>query len=194
MEEIWKNIEGYPNYQISSIGRVKSLERNIVKGRGGLYKIEEKILKGGKDGKGYLFVHLYKNRKQKNYYIHRLVASAFLDNPNNLLEVNHKDEDKTNNQLTNLEWCTSQYNNNYGTRNERIQKTILQFSLDCEFIRKWDSATQVRKEMGFIQGNISSCCKGRLKSAYGYKWGYADDYERIPFKVFDLEIYEKKVA
>lgn len=168
MEEIWKTIDGYPDYEISNKGRVKSL--------GNDKKRKEKILKGFKIGRGYLQVHLCKDGKIKNYLIHRLVAQAFIPNPNNLLEVNHINEDKTDNRVENLEWCNSQYNNNYGTHNERMAKTnskpILQFSKEGDFIRKWDSATQVERELGFYQGYISSCCKGKEKSAYGFKWFY----------------------
>ncbi len=173
LKEEWRDIEGYEGlYQVSSEGRVKSLERNVVKGKGGLYKIEEKVLKSGKGTWGYLIVKLYKDEKKKNHRIHRLVASAFLDNPNNLPQVNHKDENRTNNRVENLEWCSPQYNINYGTRTEKTQIPILQFSLDGEFIKKWDSLTQVERELGFRKGHIGKCCKGKSKTAKGYKWCY----------------------
>lgn len=190
MNEIWKTIEGYPDYMVSNMGRVKSLNYNR---RG-----KEKILKGCKDKDGYLIVNLSKEGKQKNYKIHRLVTSAFLYNPNNLSEVNHKDENKQNNCVDNLEWCNRKYNCNYGTHNEKMSKTksmpVLQFSKTGDFIKKWDSATQVERELGIKQTNITKCLKGKLKTSGGYKWGYADDYELIPFKIFDLTIYRKKVA
>ena len=198
VNEIWKPIVGYDGYEISNLGRVKSLERNIVKGRGGLCKIEERILKSGKDKDGYSQVVLNKEGKRKTHKIHRLVATAFIDNPNNLPQVNHIDEIKTNNCVNNLEWCDCKYNINYGSRNERMIKSesipILQFSKIGEFIRKWESGTQVERELDIKNSNISSCIKGRRKTAGGYKWGYADDYEQIPFNVFDLELYRKKVA
>jgi len=166
--EIWKDIEGYPNYQVSNMGRVKSLNYR----RTG----KEKIIKGSKNNSGYLTVTLSKEGKMKSYFIHRLVASAFLDNPNNLQQVNHKDENIKNNCVENLEWCDSSYNVNFGTRNERItqriQKPILQFTKQGEFVKKWDSATQVERELGFYQGNINKCCKGKLKSTGDYKWCY----------------------
>ena len=194
--EIWKDIDGYPDYMVSNMGRVKSLERNVVKGKGGLYKIEEKILKSIKKRDGYLQINLSKDGKQKTHLIHRLVAQAFLLNPNNLVEINHIDEDKTNNRADNLEWCSREYNCNYGTRNERISIPILQFSKTDEFIKKWDSAREVERELNIAHNQITACCKKRkdYKTAGGYKWGYVDDYERIPFKVFDLEIYKKKVV
>ena len=174
MKEIWKIIEEYPDYMISNMGRVKSLERNVVKGNGGLYKIEEKILKSIKKRDGYLQINLSKEGKQKTCLIHRLVASTFLDNPNNFFEVNHIDEDKTNNRVDNLEWCSREYNCNYGTRNKRISKPILQFSLDGKLIRKWDSAREVEKELNIAHSQITACCKKRknYKSAGGYIWKY----------------------
>ena len=114
MEE-WRDIKGYEGlYQVSSLGRVKSLKDSHDNYR-------EKILKPG-NVRGYLHVNLYKDTKRKTYRIHRLVAEAFISNPNNYEEVNHKDEDKTNNCVSNLEWCTREYNMSYGTINKRISE------------------------------------------------------------------------
>lgn len=184
MNEIWKDIEGYEGlYQISSKGRVKSL------GNGSSGNSKEKILKSNKNEYGYLRVNLWKEGKRENHKIHRLVATAFLPNPNNLLEINHKDEDKTNNKVDNLEWCNRKYNTNYGTRNKRISKPILQFTINGEFIRKWNSATQVERELGINQGNITSCCKGRQKTAGNFRWCY------VIINGFTIDISKlKKVA
>ena len=111
MIEIYKDIQGYEGYQVSNHGNIKSL------GNGKSRK--EKILKPVNTTKCYLQVELSKQGKRKKYLVHRLVAQAFIDNPNNLPQVNHKDEDKTNNHVTNLEWCDALYNNNYGTHNQR---------------------------------------------------------------------------
>ena len=117
MIEIWKDIEGYENlYQVSNLGRVKSLNYN--------HTGKEKIMKAKKD-KGYLRVQLYKDGKPKFYSVHRLVATSFLPNPNNLSQVNHIDEDKSNNIVDNLEWCSAKYNSNYGTRIQRIVEKSL---------------------------------------------------------------------
>lgn len=169
MMEIFKDIEGYEGlYQISDHGRVKSLNYN--------HTDKERILKLSKRKDGYLRVQLWKNRNYKNYYVHRLVAQAFLDNPYNLNEINHKDEDKTNNHVDNLEFCTSKYNCSYGTRNQRrvnkTSKPTYQYTLDGKLIREWSSTAEVQRQLGYSQGHISQCCNGKTKTAYGYIWKY----------------------
>lgn len=106
-KQIWKDIPGYEGkYQVSNTGEVRSLNYNGTR--------KSKVLKQGTDKDGYKRVHLYKNGKNKNYLVHRLVAQAFLPNPNNYPIINHKDENPSNNYYKNLEWCTYEYNNNYG--------------------------------------------------------------------------------
>lgn len=163
MIEIFKDIEGYEGlYQISNLGSVKSL------GNGNSNNSKEKILKPTKDKKGYLTVDLYKQGKRKIYKVHRLVAQAFISNPNNLPQVNHRDEDKTNNAVENLEFCDAKYNINYGTRNEKISKQLM-----ClETGKIYPSTREVQKQLGFAHSNISKCCNGKLKQAYGYTWCY----------------------
>ena len=208
MEEIWKNIEGYPNYQVSNMGRVKRLST-------GYYRRTEKILKPQLQNNGYLHIKLSQKDKTKCILVHRLIAQVFIPNPNNLPQVNHINEDKTDNRVENLEWCDRKYNINYGngiskrvkTNKENgtykkigeinyknFSKSILQFSKDNSFIRRWDCIMDVQRELGYDNKQICSCLKNRQKTAKGFKWVYADDYERIPFKVFDLELYRKKTA
>lgn len=118
MTEIWKDIVGYEGlYQVSNLGNVKRLKG--YKGRGKGYIVEEHLIQPSINSRGYQNVVLCKNGKTKTFSMHRLVAIAFLDNSNNLQQVNHKDEDKTNNCVYNLEWCDATYNNNYGTRNKK---------------------------------------------------------------------------
>lgn len=114
--EIWRDIEGYEGkYQISNYGRIKSKKRLDTKNR----PIKERILKTSQKYYGYQTVGLTINGKTKYYYVHRLVAEAFIPNPNNYNEINHKDENATNNFVGNLEWCNHHYNCLYGTRIER---------------------------------------------------------------------------
>lgn len=120
MKEIWRDIKGYEGlYKVSNYGRIKSLERKDCLGR----SKKEKILKLSEDKDGYLLITLHKNKKVKTFKVHRLVAETFVPNPNNYPIINHKDENKINNHVSNLEWCTVKYNNNYGTRNERSSKS-----------------------------------------------------------------------
>ena len=135
----------------------------------------KKFLTPGTDGNGYLKVKLCKDNENKNCYVHRLVAGAYIPNTENLPEINHKDENKTNNCLQNLEWCDRKYNNNYGAcitkRSNSCKKPILQYDLDGNFIREWSSATDVGRE---VSSTICNCLKGRYKSACGYKWVYKE--------------------
>ena len=121
-KEIWKDIDGYPGYQVSNYGRVKSLDRVSFKGS----NMKGRILNQRTNEKGYLLVRLQNSDTGESdmFRVHRLVALAFIPNPGNLPQVNHKDEDKTNNNIDNLEWCTNWYNNHYGTRYERQKETI----------------------------------------------------------------------
>ena len=152
-----KDIKGYEGlYGITSCGKVWSY-RN------------KKFLVPRANSKGYLRVELCRDGQKKWYRVHRLVAEAYIPNPENFPQVNHKDENKANNCLQNLEWCDAKYNINYGTRNDKIKKPILQFSLDGEFIREWECAYDVRNE---VNGNICNCLKGKIPSAYGYIWKY----------------------
>ena len=185
-KEIWKDILGYEGlYQVSNFGRVRSLDR-IVKEKNGKNKfLKGKILKYILVYGGYMVVRLSKNGILKNYYVHRLVAQAFLDNPDNLPCVNHKDENPQNNVVSNLEWCDAKYNLNYGTRNKRISekmtngklsKPVLQYTLDGELVKKWSSTHECGRN-GYNRGNVSACCLGYLKFYKGYIWRYEKDQD-----------------
>lgn len=163
--ELWSDAKEYEGlYQASNIGRVKSIKFG-----------KERILKPFTNSSGYLQVSLFKNGKKKNFYVHRLVAEAFLPNPDNLPCVNHKDEDKTNNNVNNLEWCNCRYNVNYGTRNKRIGKSnskkVLQYTLDGEFVREWQSTMECGRN-GFNQGHVVACCRGERKIHKDFIWRY----------------------
>ena len=179
-KEYWKPVVGYEGlYEVSNFGRVKRLRRLITNQYNSFY-IEEKILKPQKNRCGYLYINLYKNGIMKHITIHKLVAEAFIDNPDNLPQVNHKDENKANNNVNNLEWCDRKYNQNYGTRNKRISekmingklsKPVLQYDLDGNLIREWASAMECDRN-GFNQGNVSACCRGKRKTYKGSIWKY----------------------
>ena len=164
MQEVWKEIKDYEElYEISNLGRVKSL-------------ITNKILKGNKNAE-YHYVCLRKNGKQKVKKIHRLVAEAFIPNPNNYSCINHKDENKFNNKIDNLEWCTKIYNNNYGTRNERMSKRnsrykIIQKDKNGNIIKIWENIWDLEHNTQYNKGAIRQCCKNKCKTVYGYKWEY----------------------
>ena len=166
--EIWRDVAGYENlYKVSTEGNIKSIRSN-------------KILSLDTSQNGYKRVSLYKNKTIKHYLVHRLVAQAFIPNPDNLPQVNHKDEDKSNNCVSNLEWITHKDNCNYGTRLERMSKTrskpIIQLSLEGEFIREWESASEVAMVLGCCRQNINNCLRGVTKTAFGFKWRYVEDY------------------
>ena len=183
MQEIWKDIKGYEGlYQVSNLGRVKSLKflSNVHK----KYYDREKILKTGKDIRGYDVVILCRNGVQKGFKVHRLVAEAFIPNPNDLPQVNHIDENKENNCVSNLEFCTNKYNSGYGTRNERISKTMTnnskiskkvnQYDKQGNFIKEWVSLQEAGRQTKINVRNICSCCKGKYKTAGGYIWKYKE--------------------
>lgn len=159
--EEFREVVGFEGlYEVSNLGKV----RNIKTGR---------ILKPWRCTSGYLEVYLVNNGKYVKL-IHRLVAQAFLPNPQNLPQVNHKDEDKTNNTVDNLEWCTSQYNANYGNRNkkvaERLSLPILQLDLKGNFIKEFPSIRQAMRDTGV--NNIPFVLSGRYNQSGGYLWKY----------------------
>lgn len=180
--EIWKDIKKYEGlYQCSNLGRVRSLDRWENGGYGTTRLRKGKILKPLKSTNGYLRVCFLKDSKGQYYLIHRIVAETFIPNLDNLPCVNHKDEDKTNNCVDNLEWCSYQYNNNYGTRNQQVSdkltngkrsKAVYQYTLDGEFIREWQSMNEVQRQLGYDNSHIGKCCLGKQKQSYGYKWRY----------------------
>ena len=173
--EEWKDIQGYEGlYQISNLGRVKSLARYKKNNLGSKSLIGETILKQAKSNRGYLRIHLCKNAHKKAFSVHRLVADAFVPNPNNFTEVNHKDENKENNYADNLEWCDSNYNINYGTHNKRLSITkgcvVQAFNQNGDFVMEFHSMGEAQRETGISQQNISRCVNGKCQTAGGYVW------------------------
>ena len=178
--EEWRDVAGYEGlYQVSSEGHVKSLERKVPKWDGER-TVKERILKPRTDHYGYLLVSLCAGGKSKTLKVHRLVCEAFHDNPENKLDVNHINENKTDNRACNLEWCTRRENVNHGTRNVRAGKAIAkalskpvgQYTLDGDLVKAWQSANEVQRQTGFSQGNISEVANGNRKTAHGFIWKY----------------------
>ena len=182
--EIWKSVEGYEGlYQVSSYGRVRSLDRMVINSDGVKRLFKGRILKPNKVRNGYLKIQLSKSGKVNGALIHRLVAQSFIQNPDNLPIINHKDENKTDNHVENLEWCDSKYNTNYGTAIQRsaekrlnspkLSKPVLQIDKETnEIVDKYPSAMEAARQLKIDQGNISSCCRGELKAYKGFKWQY----------------------
>ena len=180
--EVWKDIKGYEGqYQVSNKGNIHSVERKNSRGR----KCGGRILKPGYDKNGYLLVSLYKNGKSKTKKIHRLVLETFVPNPNGLPEVNHKDENKTNNELSNLEWCTSRYNTNYGTLIERLSKKVKAVNVKTGEVLTFNSTIEAGRK-GYSQSRVAAACRGVYKSGSGkligggnlyrgYKWYYEEE-------------------
>ena len=169
-EEIWKDIPNYEGlYQASNMGRIKSF-----------YGLKEKILKPGILNKGYYQVILCKQSIKKKYYVHRLVWSAFNGQIPKNIQVNHINEIKTDNRLSNLNLMTAKENMNWGTRNERsakkLSKSVLQYDLQDNFVKEYASTHQAERETGFANQSICACCNGKLKTAYNYIWKYKENH------------------
>lgn len=187
MEE-WRDVPGYEGlYMVSNLGNIKSCEKTDQRGR----TRKEKLLKpskGGRKGKYQsMQIRLCKNGIGKMFRVHRIVADAFIPNPDNLPEVNHKDENPLNNKVENLEWCTRAYNMRYGTgriraaqknavklKNRKDQsKWVIQLSLNNEILHFYPSQQEASRETGLYRAAISACCRGVSKTHGGFIWKYA---------------------
>lgn len=167
MKEVWKDIEDYEGlYQVSNLGRVKRVTTNS-------------ILKPLKHQQGYLRVRLSKNNIAFTKTIHRLVAQAFIPNPDNKPEVNHIDEDKTNNNINNLEWSTRKDNLNYGTRNKRMSKTksipIIATNINTGEVTEFYGVRECARQLGLHSSNIANTLKNRSKQTGGYTFKYKEE-------------------
>ena len=178
-EEIWKDIPNYEGiYQASNLGQVKSLERFRKGKNGSLVTVKERILKLKLTHRGYYRVDLWKQSIGKHYKVHRLVWEAFNGPIPEGLQVNHINEVKTDNRLSNLNLMTCKENSNWRTGIERSATTqstaVLQFTLDNILVKEYPSTHQVERETGFAQSSICACCNGKYKTAYGFKWKYKE--------------------
>ena len=184
--EIWKDVENYEGfYQVSNLGRVRSLERDVYCQNGIVHHLKEKVLVQNLDKQGYAYVSLCLNGKMKTIKTHRLVALAFIPNPENKPQVNHKDEVKTNNVVDNLEWCSAQENVNYGTgiaravQNRKSQKLGNHPNAKpvfcVELNKKFDCAKRVEEELGIWGTSIGKACRGERNTAGGFHWKFANE-------------------
>jgi len=187
--ENWKDIEGYEGYLISNLGNVKSLEKIVRCGRGNGKTIKkEKILKKGINSGGYELVVLTRREGKKNFSVHRLVSQTFIPNHENKKEVNHKDGNKLNNNVENLEWCTSSENQIHAFKTglqKILSKKVNQFDKSGKFIKSHKSITGAGKEVNISFKTISNHLRGNLKSAGGFVWKYASVKEEV-------KIYNRK--
>jgi NUMOD4 motif/HNH endonuclease len=178
---VWKDIVGYEGlYQVSNEGEIRSLDRIVSYtdslGRNYNRKVKGRIRKQGTVN-GYRVVNLCTEGKMVGAYVHRTVAQAFLPNPDNKPQVNHKDEDKRNNHVDNLEWMTAEENHEYGTAIQRGLETrqnmmLAQYSLDGALINIWNGASEAAKVLGKSRKEIAAVARGYKAHAYGYTWAY----------------------
>lgn len=176
MSELWKDVIGYEEqYQVSDLGNVRSKDRTIVDCLGRKRTLKSCKIRIQTSKIGYKQVLLHKDGKTKSCLVHRLVAEAFIPKTEtNKNEINHKDENKANNTVDNLEWCDHKYNINFGTRTEKTSKKVYQYTKDKKKVNEYQSAWEAHRRLGYDQASICKVCNGVQKTAYGYIWSYKE--------------------
>lgn len=182
MVEEWKDIKDYEGlYQVSNLGRVKKLS-----GVSKTWNKKDRILKPGKNKFGYLFVGLCKDRKRKYFQVHRLVLTTFSPVSNmDELTVDHVNRIPTDNRLVNLRWATSKEQMYFDDQDFKSHaKKVLQFTKNGQFVKEFESAYEIKRELGYLQSHISQCCNGKRKTAYGYIWSFDNLNKYNEIKLF----------
>lgn len=183
MIEVWKDIKGYEGlYQVSNYGRVKSLDHIVTqkaKGNGTLSRlVRGRVLKTGRDKDGYCLIALSKNGKVRGFKVHRLVADAFIPLVQGKEIINHKDSNRRNNKVTNLEWCNTHENAlhayKYGSQKPFRAKKVLQYSKDGELVNEWNSIKEAGRKTGICSVGISRVCNSKKGSAGGFIWRFTE--------------------
>jgi len=184
MKEIWKDIEGFEGlYQVSNLGKIRSLDKWVNNKYGTKTFKKGRVLKNSLiKSTGYYRVSLSKDNSFISKSVHQIVAKAFLKNPNNYTQINHKDENKSNNSADNLEWCDCNYNNNYGQhsiniskarrKNKKGFKKVIQYDKNLNIINTFESTRQASRELKMNQSAISRCCRGVQKYYSECIWRY----------------------
>ena len=171
----WREVKEYANYEVNQFGEIR-------------HKKRKKILKPRSNNGGYQYVNFKINGKNTNFAVHRIVANAFIPNPNGYTEVNHKDYDKTNNYVNNLEWVSSSQNKQHSYLKKENKKSrgkaVNQYTKDGVFIKTFETITDAAEELGCCVAAISNCCLGRAKTSQGFRWSFVESsttkYERKP--------------
>ncbi|MDE5789948.1 MAG: hypothetical protein K2H96_01790, partial [Muribaculaceae bacterium] len=185
--EVWRPVKGYEGlYEVSSFGRVKSLEKDVYySDRGYTRRYPEMIMKQHITAEGYCSIGLTKDKQHKSYQVHRLVMEAFVPNPDNLPCVNHRNEKPDCNYPDNMEWCTVAYNNTYGTKVERVAAQnrieVCQYDMSGKLLKVWEGSRKAGETLGLDGSNIVKCCKGKSKFVGGFIWrNVGDAFDKYP--------------
>lgn len=198
MKEEWKYIKGYEGiYEISSLGKVRSVDR-YVEQQGRIQVYKSSTISPFMNNSGYLCVRLSKENHKKNFTVHRLVAESFVPNPCNYPQINHKDENKTNNTVCNLEWCTASYNGSYGTLGQRKEDKfghrVCMYNDRGVFIKTFKSARGAGRELGISHSDILDCCKRKAFLAGGYAWRFLKDTKEANIDAVKYKTAPRKVC
>ncbi len=178
-KEVWRTYPDYPFIEASNLGNVRTKDRTVTRSNGGKYFVKGRVLKQWDNGQGYLYVRFRLNGKPVHLYVHRIVATCFISNPLDLPQVNHKDNNPKNNVVSNLEWCTTQYNTAYKEKYGKSAaqvcgRPVIAVNLDTGEIFYFKTQTEAAHQLDANVGHINEVVKGKLNKTSGYWFTYAD--------------------